>query len=88
MEARLDKFGRVLIPKKLRGRMGLRPGSMLRVETADGVLVLRPERTGPLIVLERGLLVYSGEADGDFARAIADAREDRLSDLAGTGEDR
>ena len=33
MEAVIDKFGRIVIPKKLRDDLGLRPGSVIKIET-------------------------------------------------------
>ena len=42
----LDRFGRVLLPKPLRDRVGIRPGDDLRVAVEGGHLVLEPRATG------------------------------------------
>ena len=86
MTLTVDKAGRVILPKPLRDRLGLRPGAALEVEdTAEGV-TLKPVRQRPTLVKgKKGLWVYTGEvpANLDIVRAIDDAREERIRNLAG-----
>lgn len=42
MKASIDRLGRVVVPKPIRDRMGLRGGEALDVEERDGVIELRP----------------------------------------------
>ena len=47
MNARVDKFGRIVIPKQIREHLGIVPGSRIQiVEQADHViLILRADQT-------------------------------------------
>jgi len=82
MEITLDKFGRVVIPRGVRDRLGLGPGTILEVETREEDILLRPRRTEPDLVEEDGVLVFTGEPTGDLERAVEDQRNARSADLA------
>ncbi|MER3462193.1 MAG: AbrB/MazE/SpoVT family DNA-binding domain-containing protein [Armatimonadota bacterium] len=90
MQATLDKFGRVLIPKRLRERLGLQPNDVLELELEDGKLTLLPRRTPPpprfaakpASLRRKGrVLVVESEATADLGQALAHLREDRLEEL-------
>ncbi len=68
MKLRLDKLGRVVLPKPLRARYGLRPGTELEVSEGAQEFALRPA-------------VPEGEVD--FAKVIREDREERLRRLGG-----
>ncbi|MFM8413768.1 MAG: AbrB/MazE/SpoVT family DNA-binding domain-containing protein [Planctomycetota bacterium] len=60
MKTTIDAAGRVVVPKALRERLSLAPGSEIELEAvADGVF-LRPAATGPALVLEDGVLIHRG----------------------------
>ena len=65
MEATLDRFGRIVIPKQVREDLGLDPGSVLVIEAKGDRIVLGVRRDEPDLVREDGVLVYTGEAVGD-----------------------
>jgi transcriptional pleiotropic regulator of transition state genes len=78
METRLDKFGRVVLPKDIRDHLDLKPGQVLKVERADEEVILKPvEKKLPLNV-KNGVLVFSGAATGDIAKAVKEHRQGRL----------
>jgi AbrB family looped-hinge helix DNA binding protein len=78
METRLDKFGRVVLPKDIRDHLDLKPGQILKVERTDEEVILKPvEKELPLRVKD-GVLVFSGAATGDIAKAVKEHREGRL----------
>ena len=96
MTVTLDKFGRVLIPKPLRDRMGLVPGAELSLDVNDAgdggsTLELRqvPHMDGPTgaLVREGSLLVHDGRPAGelDVARLIREQRDARALGHAGRG---
>ncbi|MEJ7560987.1 MAG: AbrB/MazE/SpoVT family DNA-binding domain-containing protein [Ilumatobacteraceae bacterium] len=74
MKATIDKAGRLVIPKALRDRLGLRPG---QVEvTADGSALMVEPILGEGLERRSGRLVIpaSGEfIDDDLVRALRDA---------------
>lgn len=45
MIKKIDKLGRLVIPKELRMELNLRAGEPLRIEVEGGRLVLEPHRT-------------------------------------------
>jgi AbrB family looped-hinge helix DNA binding protein len=85
MTLRMDKAGRVILPKPVRDRLGLHEGSDLEiVETSEGV-VLKPTEPRSSMVKKQGLWVHTGKLPPgfDIVQAIRDDREDRIRKLAG-----
>jgi AbrB family looped-hinge helix DNA binding protein len=85
MTLRIDKGGRVVLPKPVRDHLRLGPGSSLELEErAEGIL-LRPVKRRASLVEKDGLLVHRGEAPPgfDWNRMIEDCREERFKDLSG-----
>ena len=85
MNLKIDKAGRVVLPKPVRDRLGLHEGSDLEmVETAEGV-ELKPAQIRPSMVKKDGLWVHTGIVPPGFdvAKAVRDDREERIRKLAG-----
>ena len=78
METTLDKFGRIVIPKRVRDDLGLKPGAVLQIEQADKRILMAPVNEEPHVVVKNGVLVFSGTANGDLVRAIQAHRQERL----------
>lgn len=74
MKATIDKAGRLVIPKSLRDRLGLRPGEV--EVTADGTgirvepiaLETLEEREGRLVIPAEGVAI-----DDELVRSLRDA---------------
>lgn len=84
MEAVLDRFGRILIPKKVREDFNLQPGAQLRIEKQKEAIVLTPVVGDPTLVVKDGVLVFSGRAVGDVDAAVVRHREERARVLGGS----
>lgn len=85
MILKIDQAGRVIVPKPIRDRLGLKAGTDLEIEeTADGI-TLRPVQQRPSLVKRDGLLVHRGKLPKgyDWNKLIDDDREERLRRLAG-----
>ena len=85
MTLKIDKAGRVILPKPVRERLGLRADSDIEAqETAEGV-TLRPIQPRPSMIKVDGLWVHTGKAAHGFdaVQAIRDDREERMRKLAG-----
>ena len=85
MELTIDKFGRVVLPKKLRQHLGV--GVSLKVEvteTAEGVL-LKPVRRESGLVMQDGVLIFRGGPEGgepvDWRKLIEEDREERIQHI-------
>ena len=83
MRTTVDRFGRVVVPKRMRERLGLRAGSAIEIEEADGRVSLRPVEDSSPLNMKGGVLVFAGVAVGDIEAAIAADREERAHRLAG-----
>ena len=63
MVTTLDKFGRVLIPKKFREHLGINSGTTLNI-SEDGVrIVIEPVKEKEPVVEKNGILVFTGKLD-------------------------
>lgn len=85
MEAILDEFGRISIPQRVRDDLGLAPGTMLSIEEREEGILLRPLPETSNLVLEDGVLVFTGELEGDPSAVLQRVREERSRKLAGLG---
>jgi AbrB family looped-hinge helix DNA binding protein len=79
----VDKAGRLVLPKPLRDRFRLVPGSRLEIEARDDHFELRPLGLGPSLVKVNGWWVHQGEPEGDsdLVGAVARHRNERLEDI-------
>jgi AbrB family looped-hinge helix DNA binding protein len=78
---KIDRFGRVLIPKKVRNRLGLVAGEELALELQGHKLVLEPERVEARVVRKGRVLVFDGALQESGVDWVAQDREDRMREL-------
>lgn len=85
MTLKVDKAGRIVLPKRVRDRFHLHPGSDLTLEEGPDALLLRPVQRRASLVDRKGILVHLGQAPPrfDWSRLVEDERDDRLRDVAG-----
>ena len=82
MQTRLDKFGRVIIPKSIRQNLGLRPGEIMQLEEEGEKIILKPNSNEESLKLKDGILVFSGKIEGDITNIIKDERSKRIRHLS------
>lgn len=83
MQLRIDKAGRIVVPKPLRERMGFKPDADLEaIEQPEGVLLKRVEQR-PSMVKVDGLWVHQGRAEpgANWERVLEDLREGRIESV-------
>jgi AbrB family looped-hinge helix DNA binding protein len=83
MEIKIDKAGRIVVPKPLRERLGFRANTELEaIEQPEGVLLKRIERR-PSMAKVDGLWVHQGTAEpgGNWERILEDVREERIESI-------
>lgn len=81
MQTVLDKFGRVVIPKQVRLHLGLRAGTLLKIEERDHKVLLEPVEETTCLAEKDGLLVFSGSAVGELSGSVRSHRDARLEKL-------
>jgi AbrB family looped-hinge helix DNA binding protein len=79
METTLDKFGRIVIPKKIRNDFNLKPGDQIRIEQKEQVIILKPVEGEPNLHWKDGVLVFSGTPIGEYGEVLEKHREDRIN---------
>lgn len=83
MEATIDRFGRIVIPKKIRDDFNLKPGSQIHFEEAEKTIVLKPVSGEPTLIEKDGVLVFSGTSAGNIEKTISEHREERMKSFGG-----
>jgi AbrB family looped-hinge helix DNA binding protein len=74
----VDRFGRIVLPKKLRDDFNLEPGSQIQIEESGQKIILKPIHGEPNLRLKGGVLVFTGVPVGDLNKAVAKHRDERL----------
>ena len=82
MKATIDRFGRVVVPKDMRDRLGLRPGAELDIEEHNKKIVIKPAEQESPLRIEDGVLIFAGTALGDITESIRRHREERIKKLS------
>jgi AbrB family looped-hinge helix DNA binding protein len=85
MEVKIDDYGRIVIPKEVRERLGIEPGSALEIHVdqegdAGGAITLTLKDQEPALQQKGALLVHSGrltEEDFDVVEQIRATRRER-----------
>jgi AbrB family looped-hinge helix DNA binding protein len=83
MDLRIDKAGRIVVPKPLRERLGFKADTQLEaVEQLEGVLLRRVEQRPPMAKAD-GLWVHQGRAEpgANWERFLEDVREERIASV-------
>ena len=86
MTLKIDKAGRIVLPKQTRDRLGLRAGSDLELFEGPEGVTLKPRRTRPSLIRKGNFLVHVGKLPPsyDIVGAIEQDREERARKLAGS----
>ena len=87
METMLDRFGRIVIPKKIRDDFNLKPGSQIHIEESEETIVLKPVQGEPNLISKEGVLVFSGKPMEDLGEALLKHREERIKGIWRKNED-
>jgi AbrB family looped-hinge helix DNA binding protein len=80
---KIDGSGRIVVPKALRERLGLKPGTELEVFDQRGGILLRTVEERPALVRLDGLWVHRGIAQpgANWVRILQEVREERLESV-------
>jgi AbrB family looped-hinge helix DNA binding protein len=81
---KIDKSGRIVVPKRLRDHLGIHAEAELEVTPQPGGLFLRVVDQEPALVKVDGLWVHRGAAapDADWEHVIDDVRNERIASVS------
>jgi AbrB family looped-hinge helix DNA binding protein len=82
MKTTIDRFGRLVLPKQIRDRIGLKPGSEIIIEELGSEIIIRHSEQKTPLQYEDGILIFAGTVVGDLTESIRKHREERLSKFA------
>ena len=87
MKLLIDRSGRIVVPKRIRERLGFRPDSEIEAVEQPGGILLRPAHEKPSMVRVDGLWVHQGVAEpkANWDRVVEDAREERTQSVLNPG---
>lgn len=77
----LDKFGRVIIPKKLREDLGISTETTLNISEDDKKIVIELVKEITPVVNRDGILVFTGKLDKKRSDLIKSDRNKRMRKL-------
>lgn len=77
METTIDRFVRLVIPKKVRDEHNLEPGTQVRIEEKEDTIILIPIRGEQNLKWKDGVLVYTGAPMVDLVKAVSKHRNER-----------
>jgi AbrB family looped-hinge helix DNA binding protein len=83
MELKIDKSGRIVVPKALRERFGFKPDSELEaLELPEGVLIKKAEER-PSMAKVDGLWAHQGipQAGANWNHLLEEIREERIKSV-------
>jgi AbrB family looped-hinge helix DNA binding protein len=60
MTVKVDRAGRIVLPKQVRERLGIQSGCALSLQESTEGILLRPIRQRASLILKRGLLLHPG----------------------------
>lgn len=85
MRIKIDRAGRVVLPKTVRDRFRLKAGSGLEVEESPDGILLKPAEQVPSMVLRDGVWVHLGALPEGFGwdKLVENDREERIKDIWG-----
>ena len=75
----VDKFGRIVIPKKIREDLGITPGSAVHIEEIQDEIRRNDFSEEFHVEREGGILVIRGVAEGSIDDALEKHREEYIS---------
>ena len=81
----LDKYGRILIPKKLRQQLGITKSTSLNIREEGKKIVIEPVEE-EMLEEKHGVLVYTGELKDKEQDLLKEERKKRMKKLREQGK--
>jgi AbrB family looped-hinge helix DNA binding protein len=71
----IDRFGRVVLPKGIRDRLGVSPGTEFEVEEREDAILLKPVFKQPRLIEKEGILVIASTGKSITQAEVNEVRE-------------
>ena len=81
MVTTLDKFGRIIIPKRFRERLGINFGTALNISEENNRIVIEAVQEKEPVIDKNGILVFTGKLDDKAIDIIRNERKNRMKKL-------
>ncbi len=80
---RIDKSGRIVVPKRLREHLGIQSEAELEITAQSGGIFVRVVEDDHALVKVDGLWVHRGlgQPDADWEHVIEDLRDERIDSV-------
>lgn len=85
MIATLDKFGRIIIPKKVREHLGITTETNLNIQEDGKRIIIEPIGEEEPLVEKDGILVFTGKLQGEIDQFLINDRKRRITKLLTEG---
>lgn len=83
MTTTLDKYGRILIPKRLRKLLGITPQTLLIISEQEKKIVIEPVPEEKPYEEKEGVIVFVGELEVEYKSLIEKERKRRDDEILG-----
>ncbi len=77
----LDRYGRIVIPKKLREHLGITRHTNLNIKEEGERIVIEPIHSEDVLVNKEGILVYTGNISSEINDLLKANRNNRIRKL-------
>lgn len=81
MVTTIDKFGRVIIPKKFRSQLGISFETILNISEDGEKIIIEPVQDKSPVVDKNGILVFTGKLDSKATISVSNDRNERMKKL-------
>lgn len=77
-KTKVDRFGRVVIPKKMRQAIGIKTDTEVYLEKRDNGIFMIPNSLKPIVKEDSGIMVLCSEPLEEFSDFIDRNRQERI----------
>ncbi len=81
LKTKIDSFGRVVIPKKIRQAMGIKSNTDVYLEALENGILISPGNLNPIVKDDNGIIVVCSEPLEEFTDFINQDRGDRIKKI-------
>lgn len=86
MVTTLDKYGRLIIPKKFREHLGITKNTNLDIKEEGKRIIIEPIQAEDILVNKDGILVYAGSILAETDELLKMNRDNRINRLLNEDE--